>query len=300
VIPETSAPFSQTLNIVASISVEILPYQALFIADPFICYKSDRYQLFCEVFVSQEDKRIVHLESTDMINWLWVGDILTGDDFSFPAVYDSNSEDEVIVVPQISGTRNICAWKYCFTNRTTKLLWSVDLENETRDLIFVKNIMSDKSYLIYGGRHHGRATLLISEVQDGSGIGMSAPSLRKPVAIVKRGLVEGVMAKMMPLQRLTLRPAGSPFNIDDEGFFLPVQATRQGNYGEMIAFLQIGWDLKIKSTTYVSPKDLSPAFEKTHHISQVKTKDGRIAVFDVIRNGGGNCWELRVAKVVAE
>lgn len=299
-MPELNLPPLKTLNIVASISVEILPYQALFMADPFIFIKSNRCHIFCEVFVSHGDKRVVHLESADTINWLWVSDILTGDDFSFPVVYDAGGKDEVIIVPQISGTKNICAYKYCLTKRTGELLWSIELETETHDLIFLENPTGDKSYLIYGARHHGRAALLASEVRDGPIAGGGAPSVGKASVVAKRGLFEGVMAKILPLRRLTLRPAGNPLDIGGEGFVLPVQATRKGIYGEMLAFLKLNWNLEIKRISYFSPKDLSPAFERFHHFSQVNTDDGWIAVFDIIPNGGGNRWELRVAKLAAE
>lgn len=290
----------QRLKIMASITVDVLPYKALFIADPFIFHKSDRYHLFCEVFVSQEDKRIVHLESLDMLYWVWAADVLAGDDYSFPAVYDLGREDELVIVPQISGTRNIRAYNYCLIKRSTSLHWSVELEEETRDLIFVRNPISGKSYLIYGASHYRRAALLASEVEIELVSGTSAPAVKKPIVVAKRGFFEGVIAKVFPLGRLTFRPAGNPFDVDADGFVLPVQATRSGIYGEMFAFVKIGWDFQIKSTTYISSKDLSPAFERTHHISQIKTANGKIVCFDIIPIGGGNRWELRVAKVAEE
>ena len=280
--------------------MDVLPYNALFIADPFIFHKCDRYHIFSEVFVSQKDKRIVHLQSADMISWVWVADILIGDDYSFPGVYDLGREDEVVVVPNISGTKSIRAYSICLSKRATSLLWSVELEHETKDLIFVTNPIDNKSYLIYGTSLHGRAALLISETKKESALGMSAPALEKFTVIEGRRFFEGAIGKLFPLQRLTFRPAGNPFDLDADGFVLPVQATRSGRYGEMFAFVKIGWDFQIKSTTFVSPKDLSPTFERTHHISQNKTPDGRIACFDIIPSGGGNRWELRVAKAAEE
>jgi len=54
--------------------------------------------------------------------------------------------------------------------------------------------ISGKYYLIYGASHYRRAALLASEVENGLVPGTSAPAVKKPIVVAKRGLLEGVIA----------------------------------------------------------------------------------------------------------
>lgn len=289
--------FKNSFKNITSITVDILPYHALFIADPFIVYQYGKYHIFCEVFVSQEDKRIVHLESIDTNEWIWVADILTGDDYSFPALYiETILDNEVVIIPQISGTKMIRAYRYFLDTHEIQEAWTIEFVKETRDLIFLENPDARQWFLLCGISHRGRSSLAVSEVEGGL-TDEEKPKIHTPQIITKRGLIEGAFGKLIPLKRLTFRPAGNSYCVNGEGFFLPVQATRSGKYGEMIASVEFDWQFKIKKIEYLSPKSLDKGFERIHHISQTHSDAGLFACFDVIPDGGENRWELRVAQI---
>jgi hypothetical protein len=53
-------------NIKSVIGTDILPYEARFLADPFIRKREDdTLYILCEALISSEDKRIVHLQEGD-------------------------------------------------------------------------------------------------------------------------------------------------------------------------------------------------------------------------------------------
>ncbi len=282
---------------IATITVKILPYHAQFLADPFIVYLNNKYHIFCEVFVSQKDKRIVHLESIDTIEWNYVADILTDDDYSFPSVYKKSTNCEILIVPQISKTNRIRAYNYRLDTQVILESWSIDFSAQTRDLLFLEHPVTKQWFLLFGMIYRGRSALAASKVYGDFSDGKK-PSFGKPHIITKRSFVEGAFSKLIPLKRLTFRPAGNPFGITREGFCLPVQATMSGKYGEMFAIVKFNWSFRTKGVSYISPKNLGNGFERSHHISQTLSDAGVFACFDVIPDGCGNRWELRVVKIV--
>jgi len=289
--------YLNSLNSISTIDTTILPYQARFIADPFIFYKGGEFHILCEVAVKQNDKRIVHLRSFDAIQWNWVKDLLTSDDFSFPKPYQVSCEDELIIIPQVSSAKQVRAYKYNLVTQVVTQLWEKDIKIQSKDLVFIQNPINNKFYLIFGMSQRGRAALGVSSVTGMISLNMRPQSIDYFKLIAKRKFLEGFIGKFVPYRRLTWRPAGEPINIDQNGFCLPIQATKTGKYGEMLALVSIDWNFKVQSIEYISFESYLNNIERVHHISYTYSSYGLFFCFDCIPIGKHNRWELRVVKL---
>lgn len=59
----------------------------------------------------------------------------------------------------------------------------------------------------------------------------------------------------------------------------------------------IDYNFKINSIIYVSSIDFIPVFDRTEHISQIKTEDGQIECDTIIPSRTSYSWALRLVKV---
>ncbi|MFW5687743.1 MAG: hypothetical protein ACOCXV_02340 [Bacteroidota bacterium] len=296
---------NKSLKMVASITEQVLPYKAQFVADPFIIFHKGVYHIFCEVFVRSGDKRISHLKSENgWNNWVWVADVITGLDLSFPAVYHpAKSSGEVVLIPQISKTNSVVAYGYNLERPPeARVLWRIDLGRPTYDLIIIKNPVSSKTYLVYCSRTGSgirRLTgLFVSEIirpfdED------AEPALGSPLKITGKSPWQ-LLLKALKLPRLAFRPAGNVVRCNEDFFTLPIQAKKKGMYGEMIAFVSVSWsNFSVKETTFFNPKEISDGIERFHHLSWTTADNGEVIFCnDLIQNGHGENWEIAVHQIV--
>lgn len=292
----------QKLKMLASVTEKILPYEAQFVADPFIWFERGVFHIFCEVFVSQEDKRIAHLKSKGSPdNWMWVSDVITGLDLSFPAIYepDQKKPGEVLLIPQISKSNRLIAYRYNLqSGGKAEIAWDIELGKHTHDRIIVKNPVSSKAYLLYCA--HSRPRLLgltglyVCEIHHPFDREIS-PVLGASKKVIGKSPGELIL-KILKKSRLSYRPAGNVIRNNKEFFTLPVQAKKAGKYGELIAFVSIYWDsFTVKETTFFNSCDLSDNIERFHHLSWTQSEKGDVVFcHDLIRPGNREDWEIAV------
>ena len=72
----------KTLDVQYIDAKTVLPYEAKFIADPFIRYYQNEYHILCEAFLTKQDKRIAHLKSCNLQEWKWVRDVTKNENHS--------------------------------------------------------------------------------------------------------------------------------------------------------------------------------------------------------------------------
>jgi len=286
-------------KIIATINTSILPYEAEFIADPFIVENQGDVHIFCETFVRKGDKRISHLRSRgDYSNWEFVADIIVGLNLSFPAIYKKESKSEILIIPQITHTQEVIAYSYDLEKLGgAKEEWRVNLGAETHDLLIVNNPNEAQKYLIFASRTVSkpfkRAGLYAAAF---SSVLNKTPVLGKKKVIVRKGLKTWI-AKLFNQNRLSFRPGGAILLENEKGFVIPLQAKKKGMYGEMLAFAMIDWNhWKLKTLAYVSGADFSDDFQKVHHISWTNSDLLSQVVYciDFVKKDGKSSWELAI------
>lgn len=293
-----------TIKTVSAVDEKVLPYKAEFIADPFIFYHNKSYHIFCEVYVRKGDKRIAHLKSdNDLNNWQWVADVITGLDLSFPAVYEFNGSNPsgVLIIPQISKTFKLIAYRYhmdAVIPQSAEIAWEIDLPVFTNDQIIVKHPVTKKNYLVYSSRDHARigkrAGLFVSEIENPFAIS-DKPIVHKHTKIIGKTF-RSIMQKLLKQPRLSYRPAGSILQVNEKNFVIPIQAKKQGKYGELLAFVFVNWDnFSVQKIEFLEPQNLLNNAERMHHLSWTNNEKGEpVFCYDYIRPGGGERWELQV------
>lgn len=280
------------INILNRISKNILPYNAKFIADPFLRYINQEYHIFCEVFINRDDKRIVHFKK-NRINqkWIWVSDILKGDNYSYPAIYEY--DDEILIAPLIGNKKKFSVFKYPLydTNIKMEIKFSISLDFQPKDINWIKNPYTKENYLIYGSKTKNVSGLFISKFRKSN----NKILLEEPIKI-KINKFKYIMQNIFKQNRLSFRPAGDILYNDYYRFILPIQATIGGIYGELFCLCEITWkDFILKEITYVYPKYFGN-YTRTHHLSVTKDNNNDVLLCsDVIKNK--NNWEIIIYKL---
>lgn len=293
-----------TVKNITGVDEKVLPYEAEFLADPFIFYHNKSYHIFCEVYVKKGDKRIAHLKSDSQLqHWHWVADVITGLDLSFPAVYKvpTGNSSEVMIIPQISRTFKLIAYRYQLENETAlpaEITWEIDLPVFTNDQIIVRHPENGKTYLVYSSRNHGtigkKAGLFVAEIENPFKA-LGKPVVHKPRKITGKSF-RTIIQKLTHQPRLSFRPAGSILQNDKDIFVIPIQAKKEGRYGELLAFVFVNWkNFSVKKTEFFEPKNLRSEVERMHHLSWTTNDEGELVFcYDFIQPGGGERWELQV------
>lgn len=289
---------------IAGVDETILPYKAEFLADPFIFYYNKSYHIFCEVYVRKGDKRIAHLKSDSRLqHWHWVADVITGLDLSFPAVYEITTAQasEVMIIPQISKTFKLIAYRYQLENETAlpaEIAWEIDLPVFTNDQIIVQHPETRKNYLVYSSRDHTwigkKAGLFAAEIEHPFDVA-GKPIVHKPRKITGKN-VRTIIQKLFNQPRLSFRPAGSILQVSDETFTIPIQVKKSGKYGELLAFVFVKWEnFQVQNVEFFEPENLLSNAERMHHLSWTSNEEGGLVFcYDFIQSGGGERWELQV------
>ena len=259
----------------AVIDISVLPYRARFMADPFLRRSVDgTYHILCEVFVTKGDKRIVHLVSTDLHNWEWVQDVISGTNVSFPALYkfDQGDSDEYLLVPETK--RELVVYRYHLTNYTVRQVWYADLGIYTKDRIIVRNAGNDRAFLLFGAASCGSAKLFCSRL-GGYPESFELDSL-VPVnktRICSAGVVPTLLQKFFGRPCMTYRPGGDVLEYGSSGATLPFQATRTGEYGECVALADIGFTGGVRNISYILPEAFGGRWNRVHHLSHIQRGD---------------------------
>lgn len=282
----------------AIIDVDVLPYPAKFVADPFIHFFDDCYHILCEVFVSGSDKRIAHIFSKNGLNWHFCADVIVGESISFPAFYQFGTDGDVVIIPQLGGRSSfkLKTYKYNLsTGGQCHEVSSILLDVRMKDrLLLSRN--DNANFLIYGNSVKSRGTLSIVPVEGSieSNVFIGKDSDR--VDICSRSLGELLKNKLLRKPKLTHRPAGNILATDETSFIIPIQATIRGMYGECLAFLEIRWDsFDVLGVDFLYPHQIEPSFRRTHHLSwTINRKKEIVFCGDFIDNDIGN-WKLYIS-----
>jgi hypothetical protein len=283
-------------NIKSVIGTDILPYEARFLADPFIRKREDdTLYILCEALISSEDKRIVHLQEGDDGQWRWVRDVLKGGNFSFPATYKlEETSDEVIIVPEMGGDNgtDIIGFRYNLVSGDCGEVWRIALGMYTKDRIIVPDTNASKNAILYaGGRIRATSMLYSAEIANFP----AKPVLTSPLCPIHNvgpvHLLKRAFKRVLNLSRTTYRPAGDIIKNDAKGVILPLQATTTGEYGKCIAVAHI-YSGAMKQIRYIFADEFGKEYTRTHHISLCPTDNRLISCVDVY--SPEKEWELIV------
>lgn len=278
-------------KILSVIDVSILPYQAAFIADPFIRYVDRVYHVLCEVFVCDGDKRIAHIRSGDAKTWEWVSDLIVGESISFPAIYGEGAR--VVIIPQLGGLAKMSfsAYEYNLVRpfEAARKIWSLETPWRMSDRLLIANA-NDELFVLFG-KNEKRSSLAACKWSGSSDLAQM-PLLDTALTIRSRGLREYLENKILGTPKTTHRPAGDLLYSDSECFSLPMQATIKGAYGECLAILTVMWQgFKVLNIEYILPSDFSPSFRRVHHLSWCRAEDRVIFCGDMM-NDPQEMWKL--------
>jgi hypothetical protein len=257
-----------------SIDVSVIPYKALFIADPFVYNNNGALHILCEVFVSQKDKRIAHIKQNNDTKWIFVRDVIKELNVSFPAIYPiEKNSNEVIIIPQVSNQNSIMAWKYSLVGDECALLWKKDVPFQTHDILFVNHTPLNKTFVVYGRHNEKKLMVLCLRELEYNDL-LEEPHWGPEHVLGGQKLLRRKISKYIKFKRLTYRPAGNVIGLNQKGFIIPIQATKTGKYGELFALVFVSLDnYHYRVIDYISPCFFGD-FERTHHLSWVLDVSG--------------------------
>lgn len=280
---------------ITNISKDIFPYQLEFLADPFLYKGSTResckYYLFLEVFKENGDKRIALLRSDDLLNWKYKNDIIKKENVSYPYIYmDKDNYKMVPCIRSKSGSSR-------FINLETNNLdedWSIktdkQISSEINDRVMIN--LEGNFYLLYGSKSKflfkDVASLNFKEI-----VGINDNS-KKVICIKKKSIIEKINQELLNKPTLTYRPAGDILYLDDKKMILPIQATKTGKYGELIALCEFKIDsnnIKYKDKIFISADEIDNDFTRFHHISMISEEKKIIFAIDYIID---NKWGVQI------
>ena len=272
-----------------------IPGDCKFVADPFILYdpESNLWVIYLEAGFPGRRQFIGILTSPDLTNWLYHGDAVKGSRESFPGIIAIDKT--FMMVPCIDASPSpglVTFYKSYSLLGPWKFAMQINLKEKINDRIIMPFQLGKKSLLVYGTNSFCGPELLSIELNIDNET--NKISTGKKYKISKSNPIAFFVKKLMNKNRLLMRPAGAVIK-NKKQYYLPLQGTRTGKYGECVSLadIRIGKNnIKIKNIEFFDHQRLCPDFTACHHLSYHQNESKKVFVLDGHTNHSG--WEVRV------
>lgn len=280
---------------VARITKDDIPGDCKFIADPFIHYDSANklWVLFAEVAFPARRQFIGTLTSSDLREWNYRADAVKGSRESFPFI--TQTEGYYLMMPCVDASSApglVSFYKSESLLGPWSLISQFVLRNRISDRVLVPSRENKRYFMIYGKKNKMSSVLSYLEITfspDNSRI-----NLGRARSLLSNRLIPHLQKILTGRPRLVMRPAGSLIPAED-GFFMPIQGTSKGRYGECFALSHIHLEddeIIFLGYEFIKIKRLCPELVASHHFSFCRYENSEVFVIDGCMENSD--WEVRV------